>query len=196
MISEKFLIPDGPLNPGVLHTIATGSGGYLGLYSMEIQVTAGSGSLSLSGLGANTAAKKAIKVGFDYFKAAAGGVVSASIKFGDYNYRLHIVELHNAGPANAMTLTAFVAPMFSPPRKISSVPVGCAGQYEYRWKHHTCPNLPESFQVAFDAGAKRILLPMASISDIPSISGELFAKFQTNFYADPKDAAFKALGVE
>ena len=57
-------------------------------------------------------------------------------------------------------------------------------------------NLAESLQVAFDAGAKRILLPMAGVGDIPSIPGELFAKFQTGFYADPEDAVFKALGVE
>ncbi len=57
-------------------------------------------------------------------------------------------------------------------------------------------NLAESLQVAFGAGAKRILLPMASVSDIPTIPGELFAKFQTSFYSDPSDAAFKALGVE
>ena len=57
-------------------------------------------------------------------------------------------------------------------------------------------NLAESLQVAFDAGAKRILLPMASVSDIPSVPGELFAKFQTSFYSDPSDAVFKALGVE
>ena len=57
-------------------------------------------------------------------------------------------------------------------------------------------NLAESLQVAFDAGAKRILLPMASVGDIPTIPGELFAKFQTGFYADPEDAVFKALGVE
>lgn len=49
---------------------------------------------------------------------------------------------------------------------------------------------------AFDAGAKRILLPMSSVGDIASIPGELFAKFQTSFYADPTDAVFKALGVE
>lgn len=47
-----------------------------------------------------------------------------------------------------------------------------------------------------DAGAKRILLPMASVKDIPTIPGELFAKFQTSFYSDPSDAVFKALGVE
>jgi predicted ATP-dependent Lon-type protease len=56
-------------------------------------------------------------------------------------------------------------------------------------------NLAESLQVAFDAGAKRLLLPMASVKDIPTIPGELFAKFQTGFYADAADAVFKALGV-
>lgn len=57
-------------------------------------------------------------------------------------------------------------------------------------------NLAESLQVAHDAGAKLVLLPMASVSDIPTIPGELFAKFQTGFYSDPRNAAFKALGVE
>ncbi len=57
-------------------------------------------------------------------------------------------------------------------------------------------NLAESLQVAFDAGAKRILLPMGSVGDIASIPGELFAKFQTSFYANPTDAVFKALGVD
>jgi predicted ATP-dependent Lon-type protease len=41
-----------------------------------------------------------------------------------------------------------------------------------------------------------IPLPMASAKDIPTISGELFAKFQTGFYADPADAVFKALGIQ
>jgi len=54
-------------------------------------------------------------------------------------------------------------------------------------------NEAEAFQVAFDSGAKRILLPMASVGDIPTIPGELFAKFRTGFYAAPVDAVFKAL---
>ncbi len=57
-------------------------------------------------------------------------------------------------------------------------------------------NLAGTLQVAFDLGAKRILIPMSSVGDIPTIPGELFAKFQTGFYADPVDAVFKALGVE
>ncbi len=57
-------------------------------------------------------------------------------------------------------------------------------------------NLSETLQVAFDSGAKQILIPTSSVGDIPTIPGELFAKFQTSFYSDPVDAAFKALGVE
>ncbi len=62
------------------------------------------------------------------------------------------------------------------------------------YQHRPCPY--HRTQMAFDAGAKRILLPMSSVTDIPSVPGELFAKFQTSFYSDPVDAVFKALGVE
>jgi ATP-dependent Lon protease len=51
-------------------------------------------------------------------------------------------------------------------------------------------------QVAFDACPKRILLPRASVKDLPTIPGDLFAMFQTGFYADPTDAVFEALGVQ
>ncbi len=41
-------------------------------------------------------------------------------------------------------------------------------------------NLAESLQVAHDAGAKRVLLPMASVNDIPTIPGERIALFPSN----------------
>jgi len=51
-------------------------------------------------------------------------------------------------------------------------------------------------QVCFDAGAKKVLLPMASAGDIPTVPPELFSKFQISFYQSPIDAVFKSLGVE
>ena len=188
------LIPDGPLNPGVMHTVATGSGGHLGLYRLETQVTSGNGTLKTSGLGSNSAAKEAIKVGFDYFKANASRV-SASIKAGDHDYHLHVVELHNTGPTTAMTLAAFVAlcsAVFGKPIQQQMV---ILGSMSLGGNIVPVENLAELLQVAFDAGAKRLLLPMASVKDIPTIPGELFAKFQTGFYADASDAVFKAMGV-
>jgi ATP-dependent Lon protease len=57
-------------------------------------------------------------------------------------------------------------------------------------------SLAATLQVAFDAGAKRLLIPMSSVNAIPTVPGELFAKFQTGFYSEPVDAVFKALGVD
>ena len=161
------LIPDGPLNPGVMHTVATGSGGHLGLYRLETQVTSGNGTLKTSGLGSNSAAKEAIKVGFDYFKTNANRV-SASIKAGDHDYHLHVVELHNTGPTTAMTLAALVAlcsGVFGKPIQQQMV---ILGSMSLGGNIVSVENLAESLQVAFDAGAKRLLLPMASVKDIPT----------------------------
>ena len=188
------LIPDGPLNPGVLHTVATGSGGHLGLYRLETQVTSGNGSLRTSGLGSSSAAREAMKVGFDYYKANAARV-SASVKSADQDYHLHIVELHNTGPTTVMTLAAFVALCSGVLGKPLQSQLVILGNMSLGGSISSVENLAESLQMAFDAGAKRILLPMASVGDIPTVPGELFAKFQTSFYADPTDAVFKALGV-
>jgi ATP-dependent Lon protease len=189
------LIPDGPLSPGIMHTVATGSGGHLGLYRIETQVMAGSGTLKTSGLGSNSGAKESIKVGFDYFKAN-GSRVSASVKPGEHDYHLHVVELHNTGPTGAMTLAAFVALCSGVLARPLEQQLVVLGSMSLGGNIVPVENLAESLQVAFDAGAKRLLLPMASVRDIATIPGELFAKFQTGFYSDPTDAVFKALGVQ
>lgn len=189
------LIPDGPLNPGVLHTVATGSGGMLGLYRLETQVTAGNGSLKMSGLSSSGTAKEAVKVGFDYFRANASRV-SASLKVGEHDYHVHFVELHNTGPTGAVTLAAFVALCSGVLGKPVQSQLVVLGSMSLGGNIVPVENIAEALQVAFNSGAKRLLLPMASVKDIGTIPGELFAKFQTSFYADPTDAVFKALGVQ
>ncbi len=189
------LIPDGQLNPGVLHTVAAGSSGLLGLYRLETQMTPGNGALRMSGLGASSAAKEAIKVGFDYFKANASRI-SVSIKPADHDFHLHIVELHNTGPAASLTLASFVALCSAVLGKPLQAQLVILGSMSLGGNLIPVSNLAETLQVALDAGARRILLPMASVTDIPTIPGELFAKFQTSWYADGRDAVFKAAGVD
>ena len=188
------LIPDSPLNPGTLYTVARGSSSHLGLYRLETQVTAGSGQLKLSGFGSNTAAKESVKVGFDFFRANANQF-QASLKPGERDFHLHVVEAHNSGPSTLLTLAGVVALCSGLLGKPLQAQLVVLGTMSLGGNIVPVENLAESLQVAHDAGAKRILLPMASVSDIPSIPGELFAKFQTSFYADAKDAVFKALGV-
>jgi ATP-dependent Lon protease len=189
------LIPSDPLSPGSLYTVGRGSGGQLGLYRLETQITAGSGQLRLSGLGSNMAAKESVKVGFDYFRANATQI-QASVKAGDHDYHLHVVEAHNTGPSTMLTMSAFVALCSALIDKALESQMVVLGSMSLGGNIVPVESLAESLQVAADAGAKRLLLPMASVGDIPTIPGELFAKFQTSFYADPSDAVFKALGVQ
>ena len=189
------LIPDEPLNPGALHTVGQGSGGMLGLYRLETQATAGKGQLKLSGLGSNSAAKESVKIGFDYFRANISQI-QASAKAGDHDYHLHVVESHNTGPSTTLTLAAFVALCSSIVGKAVEPQLVVLGSMSLGGNIVPVESLAECLQVAAESGAKRLLLPMASVGDIPTIPGELFAKFQTSFYADPRDAVFKAFGVQ
>ncbi|MBC8434097.1 MAG: protease Lon-related BREX system protein BrxL [Desulfobacterales bacterium] len=189
------LIPEGPMNPGTMHTVTMGTSDHLGLYRLELQVTGGNGKLSISGSGANTKSKEAIKIAFDYFKANISRVSSMS-KVGDHDYHIHIVEIHNTGAATALTLCSFIAfcsGLMCKPLRSQMVVLG---DMSLGGTIVPTANLAETLQVAFDSGAKKILIPMSSVGDIQTIPGELFAKFQTSFYSDPVDAAFKALGVE
>lgn len=189
------LIPEGQMKPGTLHTITSGPTGMLGLYRLETQVIGGNGKLTLSGVGSGQGGKEPVKVAFDYFKANVSRI-SASAKPGDHDFHLHIVELHNTGPSTAMTLPSFVAFCSALLGKPVQSQMVVMGDMSLGGSVIPVENLAQSLQVAFDSGAKRILIPMSSVGDIPSVPGELFAKFQTSFYADPVDAVFKALGVD
>ena len=189
------LIPEGPMNPGTMHTVTMGTSGHLGLYRLELQVAGGNGKLSISGSGSNTKTKEAIKIAFDYFKANISRVSSMS-KVVDHDYHLHIVEILNTGAATALTLCSFISfcsGLMGKPLRSQMVVLG---DMSLGGTIVQATNLAEILQVAFDSGAKKILIPMSSVGDIQTIPGELFAKFQTSFYSDPVDAAFKALGVE
>jgi ATP-dependent Lon protease len=188
------LIGEGTLPPGVLHTIALGSSGQRGLYRLETQITVGNGKLSTSGLGSNSAAKEALRVAFDYFRANISRV-SGSVRAFEHDYHLHTVELHNTGPTKAMTLAGFVALASGLIGKPIQEQMVVLGDMSLGGNIVPVDGLAETLQMAFDSGGKRILLPMSSVTDIPSVPGELFAKFQISFYADPTDAVFKALGV-
>ena len=189
------LIPEGQGKPGTVHTVATGQSGHLGLYRLETQSTAGNGKLNTSGLGSNTAAKECLKVAHDYFKANASRV-STLTKASDFDLHLHMVELHNTGPSKQMTLASFLAYCSATMGRPLQAQIIVLGDMSLGGNIIPAENLAESLQVGMDAGAKRVLLPMANAKDIPSVPSELFTKFQVSFYSDPVDAAFKAMGVE
>jgi ATP-dependent Lon protease len=134
-------------------------------------------------------------VAFDFFKANTSRV-SASIKPGEHDFHLQLVELQNVGTPQSLTLASYIALCSSALARSVQSQMAIMGDMSLGGSVVPVRNLAESLQVAFDAGAKKILLPMSSVIDIPTVPGELFAKFQTSFYSDPVDAVFKAIGIE
>ncbi|MDQ1207095.1 ATP-dependent Lon protease [Acinetobacter baylyi] len=189
------LIPEGPAKPGFLYTIGLSNKGMPGLYRLELQVTKGSGKLATSGLWNSSSAKEQVKIAFDYFKANASRI-SGSSKVLEHDFHLHVVELQNTGPLSHLalpSLVAFASGLLG--RSVQSQMV-VLGDMSLGGSVTPVESIAECLQVAFDAGAKKVALPMSSAADIPTIPVELFTKFQTSFYADPVDAVFKGLGVD
>lgn len=188
------LIPDGPLAPGHLHTVSQPNTGNLSIYRLENQKISGKGKFAISGLGSSSSAKEAAKVGFDYFKANIKSITS-SLHAGEFDYHLHVVDLQSGGPTEDLSLMTFIS--------LCSVLLGKAiqeqmvilGKMSLGGAVERVDNLADKLQVAHEAGAKRILLPMSSAADISKVPPELFSTFQTAFYNDPVDAVFKAVGV-
>ena len=189
------LIPDGPMKAGSLYTIGMSSKGMPGLYRLELQVTKGSGKLATSGLWNSSSAKEQIKVAFDFFKANSMKIAGGH-KIAEHDFHLQVVELQNTGPLNHLTLASLVAFCSGLLNKPLQSQMVVLGDMSLGGSVQPIESIAECLQVAFDAGAKKITLPMNSAVDIPTIPVELFTKFQTSFYADPVDGVFKALGVD
>jgi ATP-dependent Lon protease len=188
--SSGALIPEGRPQAGLIHTITTGSNNTTGVYRLEVQSIAGNGKLTASGM-----PKEPAKVAYDYFKAHVNRV-SSLVKVNELEFHAHLVELQNTGVAQGVVLSTFIACCSAALNKPVQPQLVVLGDMSLGGSILPVTNLADSFQVAFDAGAKRILLPMASVGDIPTVPGELFAKFQIGFFSDPVDAVFKAIGVE
>lgn len=185
------LIPEGKPSPGFLYTVCMGSNGIPGVYRFEMQTISGNGKFSVSGNGS----KESAKIAFDYFKANAQRV-SGSIKVTEADFHLQLVDLQNQCSPDATTLSTFISLCSAALSKPLQSQMVITGDMSLGGTITQTRGLAETLQVAFDAGAKRVLLPMSSAIDIPSVPAELFAKFQISFYSDPVDAAFKAIGVD
>lgn len=188
------IIPPGMPNAGVIHFVSPGAAGKLGVFRIETQKTAGNGKLTTSGLGSDTEAKEQVKVGFEYFKGNLSRI-AANNQYSDHEFHLHFVDLQMSGNSHSSSLASLIANcsiLLGKPMQESMVVLGTM---TLGGVLNPVQDLAGSMQVALEAGATKILIPMSSASDIPTVPAETFTKFQVSFYSDPIDAVYKALGV-
>jgi len=188
------LIPEGQGKPGHIYTVGDTESGIIGVYKIEVEVVSGKGKFTKSGLSSNRLARENIDMAFNYFKANSKSI-SNSISTSKNNYLLHVQDLQGVGLTPELTLAAFVAMCSGAMQRPVQERMVILGSMSIGGTIKKVSSLANVLQVAFDAGAKKVLLPMSSASDISTVPSELFAKFQISFYEDPIDAVYKALGV-
>lgn len=189
------LIPEGIGKPGHLYTVGHGDSGMIGVFRIETEVISGSGKFERTGLGSSREARESIDTAFNYFKANKKNI-SGSISLQQSDFLMHIQDLQGIGMTSELALAAFIALCSGSLKKHVQGQLVVLGSMSIGGTINKVEELASLLQISFDAGAKRILLPMASATDISTVPPELFSKFQISFYESPEDAVFKALGVE
>ena len=203
-IEEKFvsvpecgggkLIPEGMLKAGHTYFVGRGNNGMIGTYKIEVESPAGHGKFTISGIGTDRETKEALNTAFNYFKANKKNV-SASIQTDNADYLLHIEDLQGVGASKDISLASYVAMCSSALKKPIQGSLVILGSMSIGGTIGKVDELANTLQVCFDSGAKKILLPMSSASDISNVPSDLFSKFNISFYNDPEDAVYKALGI-
>ncbi|MCC7392322.1 hypothetical protein IT571_08210 [Candidatus Sumerlaeota bacterium] len=132
-------------------------------------------------------------IAFRLFKANAKNI-SSQIHTVEADYHVNVQDLHGTGGSAQLTLMAFVSLCSSALNLAVQDSLALVGNVTIGGVQQKVTNLADVLQVAFDAGAKRVLIPMANAPDIATVPPELFARFQSSFYSGPEDAVKKAVG--
>lgn len=189
------LIPEGMSKPGHVYTVGHNKSGMLGVYKMEMQMTAGNGKFEKTGLGTDRDAKEAVDTAYRYLKANAKSI-SGSISLITKDYIMDVQDMNGIGMTKNLSLASVVA--------ICSVALGkpvvssavVLGNFSIGGTVMKVEELANTLQVCLDSGAKKVLLPITSAVDLGSVPAELIGCFNLIFYNSVEDAVFKALGVE
>lgn len=189
------LIPEGVGKPGHIYTVSHGKTGMIGVFKLEMQMTAGSGKFERTGIGSDREAKEAVDSAYSYLKAN-GRNISASISTTTKDYLLNVQDLNGIGMTKSLTLPSLVAICSVALQKPAISSAVVLGDLSIGGTIKKVEELANTLQVCLDSGAKKVLLPITSAVDLATVPSDLIGCFSIIFYQSAEDAVFKALGVE
>ena len=173
------LIPEGMCNPGQVYTVSQGKSGMIGVFRLESQMLPGNGKFERTGIGSEREAREATNTAFNFLKANAGHI-SGTISTTTKDYIVNYQDLQGIGMTSKLALPTLIALASIALNKPTVSSLAVLG----------------ALQVCLDSGAKKVLLPITSASDLGTVPSELIGCFNLIFYQSAEDAVFKALGVE
>lgn len=193
--SSGKLIPEGMLKPGHLFTVGKcEDNGKLGLYKIETEKSEGSGKFEQLGV-SNKGTKSAMKTAFNYLKSNYR-TISSNIDINTKDYLMEVQDMMSIGMTNHLSLATFVA-LCSVALDRQILPsTAILGDFSIGGTINKLDNLADTLQLCLESGAKKVLLPMSSTVDLPTVPPELIGKFSLIFYDSPEQAVLKSFGIE
>jgi ATP-dependent Lon protease len=189
------LIPEGMCNPGQVYTVSHGKSDMIGVFRLESQMLPGSGKFDKTGLGSDRECKESVDTAFNFLKAN-GNRISGSISAANKDYIINYQDLQGLGMTKTLALPTLVALCSIALQRPVQSSMVILGDFSIGGTILKVENLASTLQVCLDSGAKKVLLPAATMMDLATVPPDLMSAFQLVPYSDPADAVFKALGVE
>lgn len=188
------LIPEGMGRPGHVYVAGQSHTGMIGMYKLENEVVSGTGKFDKSGVSSSREARESLDTAFRFFTSNSNSI-SHSISTKTKDYVMHLIDLQGIGLTEELAVAELIglcSGALEKPVQESMVVIGNMTVGRTIGKVEEFANV---LQVCVDAGAKKVLIPAASVMDLQTVPPDLLVKVQPVFYADPVDAVFKALGV-
>ncbi len=189
------LIPEGLCNPGQVYTISQGKSGMLGVFRLESQMFQGNGKFEKTGIGSDRDARESTNTAFNFLKAN-GNRISGTINTTLKDYIINYQDLQGIGMTGKLALPTLIAICSIALGKPTLNSLAILGEISISGTIMKVDELANSLQVCLDSGAKRVLLPITSATELGTVPADLIGSFNLIFYNSAEDAVFKALGVE
>lgn len=190
------LIPEGEMQAGSLYSIAHQPGeGQIGLVRLDLQVMAGNGKFTHTGFGSGSAISDELKEAVNYCRSNLSRITQAS-KFSESEMHMKATDINGIGTLQGLELAVFVSLVSGLTARPLQPQMCVLGSMSIGGTIIPTSDLAGALQIAADAGAKRILLPVADMMQYSKVPADLVSKFSLEIYSDPVDAAFKALGIK
>lgn len=189
------LIPEGIGNPGQVYTVSHGKSGMIGVFRLESQMLPGTGKFEKTGIGSDREAKESTNTAFNFLKAN-GNRISGNISTTTKDYIINYQDLQGVGITGKLVLPTLIALCSIASGKPTLGSLVVLGEISIGGTIMKVDELANSLQVCLDSGAKRVLIPITSASEIGAVPADLIGSFNLLFYNSAEDAVFKALGAE
>lgn len=188
------LIPEGMGKPGHVYVAGQSDTRLIGMYKLENQVVSGTGKYDKSGIGSYRAARESLDTAFRFFTANSKSV-SNTISSKTKDYLMHVSDLQGHGLTEELAVAQLIGLFSAAMDKPVQDSLVVIGNMTVGGTISKVDEFANVLQVCVDAGAKRVLIPAASVTELQTVPADLLVKVSPLFYSDPIDAVYKALGV-